>query len=985
MSAALTSPPPSCPSAPTADSPTASLDAGASRLLSAASFVSTSRLPRSSLKIAASRLRQDSARMSPPSPALPRPAEHGAASPSFAAHASAFQSLSFSQHASFSRPASKQQPERASSASSSNASRQSSGSQSGNFSSGDELTRNLLASWAASARCAKTAEEGRDKEKNREHLRPGGAAQPRRASGPSAPPAALSTSAPCSASSRAPSSLATASHAPPPADRFFSNLKKKAACPRSSSAPFHSTAAFPASPAAEKDYRSSVVQAVLLRQAQGRKARAPPVAERLPEASSARREQDRCGPEATQQQQESVKREDVATSPQHAPAAPGAGEALCSSSQAPNKGAAATDAFASLPAVPPADASAAVLARFPVFAALPVWSVGCHEETAAEKVARSQLAECRLRRAGRTKAAQTPVGTEEDQTKGTAGDAASGSAGQPAPHGARRLEEGEETVAGRGDARSDGKRRRGLPSCFAQSKDYLGALASLSGAGGAALYWAREAESAREALREAEEDREGTVSRVLQVLRCEALLREARRVLRDAGALPDTEDHEGEAPGASQLDGGDPSRATAQAEREARGCAAKRARKTLETTPLFRRSARCCRACSRACLTGLTRSSTSEGECEGNRRGKGRSQGSARTDDLALGGESAETGAAETAGCLEEERRVWHAWRGEWLAFTKILPELLARRYGISASVLRKEGPYCWTARRRLCTLDLSLTSGTCVPRLSFASCCVTAADSASAAAPLSLASAPPARGEKRPVPLLSVCSPPEDEEEEEAADAFDSPASFFSPLGTPASRGDPGFSSAEEEAEEGDEDLVVFEAKWVNGCTESGLPYDIRLDVKAGDALRETLFIEVKATVRGRPSFFLSAPEIQFARSQPDAFVVLCLWEAGSPRGAQWTVIDGLGKLVDSCAQLRDLLEEPQRGDGESGTARSERTCRTQGEKRAIKCTFDALPRSLRSGANAGEQQDTQGKKRECFSTIDDLVSCLLQSSESA
>ncbi|KEP64958.1 UNVERIFIED_CONTAM: hypothetical protein HHA_244640 [Hammondia hammondi] len=507
-----------------------------------------------------------------------------------------------------------------------------------------------------------------------------------------------------------------------------------------------------------------------------------------------------------------------------------------------------------------------------------------------------------------------------------------------------------------------------------------------------------------------EDEREGTVSRVLQILRCETLIRDAQAALRAVGVSVE------------RLV--DPESVRSPAEEPCEVVVG--AGETRE-----QRSACVGTHMNRDAYTAETGQGRREGEEKGGKRvishpdeedvlmgdGEETHRASNRKRSAWMRGEKSEEDlhddpAIQTLRALlpsllescpdwiDEKLNVGR--RGEWVAFTKILPEILERRYGLSVAELRKEGPYCWVGRGRLPKAPWStLLSEGSLPSLSLSSCtfsapplCSSSSDSRfystfSSASSSSLTLNPGHVCVAREAKVQAGC---------------DSPLSFFSPLSSPGARSEEDLEVEVEEEARADDASVELKARWVNGCTETGLPYDIRIDV-FNATLRASVFLEVKATVLGRPSFFLSAPEIQFARSQGKSFVVLALWNVRGSGGPDWALTEDVGGC-ESLAEFLRVLQTDARdraGASEEGErhASEERGGRERGDRGrdtaeahcrdkallgadgddtvSIKCTFDDFASTRAAGA--GDSKGEQTSREFSSSSLSDLVSCLLQS----
>ncbi|CBZ52130.1 conserved hypothetical protein [Neospora caninum Liverpool] len=441
------------------------------------------------------------------------------------------------------------------------------------------------------------------------------------------------------------------------------------------------------------------------------------------------------------------------------------------------------------------------------------------------------------------------------------------------------------------------------------------------------------------------EEREGTVSRVLQILRCQTLIRDAQAALRAVGVSPELlVDPEG----AERFEEASP------VTPEASSAAGERAEGGSGTV----------NATSDACIAEARREKEEEAKrsvqdcfppgeeevlmCEREEEdaGKGRkrsawmrgekSEGDLHDDPAVQALRALLPSLVERCpDWIDEKLNVGR--RGEWIAFTKILPEILERRYDISVSELRKDGPYCWMGRGRR-PPDSTLLSQGSLPCLSLASCSFSSPSlcTFSSCRPTGASSASSSLSLE---PGRLGLAP-----EGKADEGFDSPLSFFSPASTPGNRSEAaGEIEAEQERADGDT-VVDFEARWINGCTETGLPYDIRIDMSS-DTHRESIFLEVKATVLGCPSFFLSAPEVRFARSQRKSFVVLSLWNVRSPRGPSWALIDDVGtceglpeSLLDAQSAARSEARE-ERGESEKSERGEAKDEKANCDSRQLRC----------------------------------------------
>ncbi|EPT30588.1 hypothetical protein TGME49_244640 [Toxoplasma gondii ME49] len=521
-----------------------------------------------------------------------------------------------------------------------------------------------------------------------------------------------------------------------------------------------------------------------------------------------------------------------------------------------------------------------------------------------------------------------------------------------------------------------------------------------------------------------EDEREGTVSRVLQILRCETLVRDAQAALRAVGVSPerllDPESLRSpeEEPCEVVIDAGE----TREQRNACVGTHGKRDAYTAEAGHGRREGNE---KGGKPVISSRNEEDVSMGEREEtdrepNRKRSAWMRGEKSEEDL-HDDPAIQTLRALLPSLLEScpdwiDEKLNVGRRGEWVAFTKILPEILERRYGLSVAELRKEGPYCWVGRGRLPkTPGSTLLSQGSLPSLSLSSCtfsappplCSSSSDSRFYSACSSSSTSRCLRSASSSSLTLSpghVCVAGE----AKAQAGCDSPLSFFSPLSSPGMRSEEGLEVEVEEEARADDACVELKARWMNGCTETGLPYDIRIDV-FNSTLRESIFLEVKATILGRPSFFLSAPEIQFARSQGKSFVVLALWNVRDSRGPDWALTEDVGGC-ESLAEFLRVLQTDARdaagakneeGEGRESEARGGREPGDRGTDTAeadnrdnaflggdgdtvsIKCTFDDFASTKASGT--GDSKGEQTSREFSSTSLSDLVSCILQSCDHA
>ncbi|PHJ25403.1 hypothetical protein CSUI_000746 [Cystoisospora suis] len=382
------------------------------------------------------------------------------------------------------------------------------------------------------------------------------------------------------------------------------------------------------------------------------------------------------------------------------------------------------------------------------------------------------------------------------------------------------------------------------------------------------------------------EEREGTVSRVLQILRCSALVKEAEAALKAAGiVLPR---------GGEEEQGG---RREKQGSSEIQGECLRRRVSSLSSED-DKKSLLSSSFPSRTTLpkrTAWMRGETSEDDLR---------------DDVYIHrlqqilpllvrhtpewlDSQLDTGSYAFFLLALCERLILLR-RGEAFAFAKIIPQFLRMSYtavlppssGFKEAALPegfviREGPCCWVRRGRFCfprNLFLSSHSCTSPPSLVF-----------------SFANESRDEGVEEPVEELG-------EKQEISGDnsGCDETGGKGSSSWLREERQTP-FEEKEKRNLEGE-----IKAEWVNGYRETGKPYDVSVEVKIqginGGQIEsiviERLFMEIKATVLPQASFHLSLPQISFAREHGSSYLILVVWNIRSPTPC-WTVIENIAKKI--------------------------------------------------------------------------------------